>query len=70
MTSTSMCMLRRQLRMTISILPNRHLSHDLVNLSSYNCFFLFVVCKFVLVFDHVCVTLRILIVQEDCTRSF
>lgn len=56
--------------MTISILPNRHLSHDLVNLSTHNCLFLFVVCKFVLVFDHVGVALCILIVQENSTWSF
>ncbi len=70
MTSTSMCMLGGQLWMTISILPNRHLSHDLVNFSTHNCLFLFVVCKFVLVFDHVSVALCIFIVQEDSTWSF
>ena len=70
MTSTSMCMLRGKLWLTISILPNRHLPHELVNLSTHNCLFLFVVCKFVLVFDHVGVALCILIVQEDSTWSF
>ena len=70
MTSTSMCVLRGELWLTISILPNRHLAHDLVNLSTHNCLFLFVVCKFVLVFDDVSVALRILNVQENCTWPF
>ena len=70
MTSTSMCMSGGKLWMTISILPDRHLAHNLVNLSSHNCLLLFVICKLVLIFDHVSVTLGIFIMQEDCTRAF
>ncbi len=64
-----MSMLRGQLRLAISIMPRGHLTHNVADFSAHHCLLLLIVCKLILVFDHVSVALRILIVQENRTRS-